>query len=66
MQWFCKHEWAVIHRGLMPSRVDMLRRLEGLKCQAFPLDIGEITTVKGTLVLACKKCGKLKTVGISN
>jgi len=54
MKMFCKHDWEIKDKTILPANVELLKNLpaEGSIPKAFFMK-------KVVLIMACKKCGKL-------
>ncbi len=62
MWWFCKHDWTVIDKTVLPSGLEQMKELSGVKATGLCLD-GFHAKAAATTV-ACTKCGKLKVVHV--
>jgi hypothetical protein len=68
MSIFCKHQWKVLDKTIMPSKIEVLRK-EGtfsISGSSFPMDLNKMTTQKTIITLTCEKCGKLKVITKTN
>jgi len=65
---FCKHDWKLLDKTVIPSKIQVLKGAEGgtISATAFPLDLYKMSEQKIIITFTCSKCGKMNTITKSN
>ena len=65
---FCKHDWKLLDKTVIPSKIQVLKSAEGgeIRGMAFPLDLNDMSQQKVIITFTCSKCGKMKVITESN
>jgi tRNA 2-selenouridine synthase SelU len=67
MIWNCKHDWKILDKTMLPSKMEELTRFGGgFKGTAFAVDFDDMCQKNLVLTCACTKCGKLEVIRESN
>jgi hypothetical protein len=65
---FCKHQWKVVDKTVIPSKMEVWKRQKANigRGFSFPLDFDSLLIEKVVITIACEKCGKLKIIRETN